>query len=270
VSGVYEGELVHVRRDRWARRQFRYRLYSVCVDLDDLPRLRLLSIDRPNLFSLQERDHPVGLAAGARAFLAEHGLPRPHRLELICQLRTLGYVFNPVSYYLGYDAGGALTSAILEIHNTYGGHRAYAVDPRHPAASLAAPGPVDRSAPRGNADPTCTEPRAEAPRARVSRDFFVSPFLPGDLTYTLDFGDARPDAPRLDLRIDVRRPDGERVFFARLTGARAPLDDRHLLRAAIRHPLMPVRVIGLIHWQAMKLHWARVPYRRPGPDHAPP
>jgi DUF1365 family protein len=230
MSSLYEGELVHVRRDRWAARRFTHRLYYVALDLDDLPRLRLLSFDRANLFSLRRQDHDTGWADGARAALRRHGRPDPARIELITQLRTFGYVFNPVSFYLAYDARGALESAIAEIHNTYGARHAYV---------LAAP------------DFACT------------KDFLVSPFIQGDAHYRFRFGDAHPDAPRLDIAVDVLRPDGERIFHARLRGDRNPLDDRSLLAAAIRHPLMPVQVIGLIHYQALRLHWQRVPYRRP-------
>ena len=42
-----------------------------------------------------------------------------------------------------------------------------------------------------------------------------------------------------------------------------------LVAAGLRYPLMTAQVIGLIHYQALKLHLARVPYRRPGKDHRP-
>jgi DUF1365 family protein len=61
----------------------------------------------------------------------------------------------------------------------------------------------------------------------------------------------------------------QRVFTARLTAARTPLTDRALLAAALRYPLMSAQVIGLIHYEALKLRLAGVPYRRPGRDHRP-
>jgi DUF1365 family protein len=253
TSALYHGELVHVRRDGWAARRFRHGLTVACLDLDELPalsrRLRLFSYNRRNLFGLRDRDYRVaggdGLAAGARALLAARGLPVPHRIELVTQLRTAGYVFNPVSFFLGYDAGGALETVIAEVNNTYGGNRCYVLGPPHRL--------------RG----------ATADRAGFvhERDFFVSPFLHGEARYDFWFTGAAPGAPRLDVRMDTLRPDGERIFLARLTGTRAPLDDAALLREVIRGRALPVRVIGLIYWQAMKLHWARVPYRRPGPEH---
>ena len=250
MSGaLYHGDLVHVRRDGWAARRFRHGLTIAWLDLDALPRLRLFSYNRPNLFALRDRDYRVagggGLADGARALLAARGLPAPRRLMLVTQLRVAGHVFNPVSFFLGFDGGGALETVIAEVNNTYGGNRCYVLGPPH------------RLPDRGD--------------GRIGfvheRDFFVSPFLHGEARYDFWFTGAAPDAPRLDVRMDTLRPDGERVFLARLTGARGPLDDRALVRAGLRGALMPGRVLGLIHWQAMKLHWARVPYRRPGPEH---
>ncbi len=244
-SGLYLGETVHARADRWARRTFRHPLYVACVDLDELPslRLRLLGPRRP--FSIRARDYLAAsghtdLASGARATLARHGLPRPARLELVTQLRVAGYLFNPVSWFLGYDAAGALETVLAEVSNTYGGRHVYALGPR------------DRIGDAWVHDKT----------------FFVSPFVHGPARYEHTFRGARPEAPRLDARIDVVRPDGDVVLHARLTGDRVPLDDRALARVLVRYPAMTLQVIGLIHWEALKQHWRRVPYRRPGPDHA--
>ncbi|HEX5063741.1 MAG TPA: DUF1365 family protein, partial [Kofleriaceae bacterium] len=60
-----------------------------------------------------------------------------------------------------------------------------------------------------------------------------------------------------------------RLFTARLTGDRAPLSDRALLSAALRYPLMSAQVIGLIHFEALKMRLAGVPYHRPEHDHRP-
>jgi DUF1365 family protein len=63
--------------------------------------------------------------------------------------------------------------------------------------------------------------------------------------------------------------DDARIFTARLAGTRNPLSDRALLAAALRYPLMTAQVIGLIHFEALKLRLAGVPYRRPLVDQRP-
>ena len=253
-SALYRGELVHARNDAHARRAFRYPVYIAAIDLAELAtldrELRLFSHRRPNLFALDDRDYGAGtgapdLAAGIADLLAGNGLPPPHTTRLVTNLRVAGYVFNPVSFFLNHDATGALTSVVAEVNNTYGGRRRYLLGP---------------------------DQRIAAPGGRVGfrhvRELFVSPFLHGDAIYEFWF-DAPLDGDRLAIAMHVDRPTGERVFVARLTGARRPLTDRALVAAALRYPLMTAQVIGLIHLQALKLRLRGVPYLRPGPDHAP-
>jgi len=104
---------------------------------------------------------------------------------------------------------------------------------------------------------------------RHERELFVSPFLHGRRRYEFWFP-ATLDSARLAITMHVDTPDGERVFVATLTGDRRLLSDRALLSAAVRYPLMTAQVIGLIHYEALKLRFLHhVPYRRPGPDQRP-
>jgi hypothetical protein len=257
---------MHARRDEHARRSFRYPVYVASIDLDELPaldrELRLFSHLRPNLFSLDDHDYATGaggLRAGHARLLAEHGLPAPASARLVTNLKVLGYVFNPVSFFLGYDAGGALTSVVAEVNNTYGGRYRYVLGP----AQRIEPPPPSPSEPR-------PAPRAAGARVgfRHRRELFVSPFLHGPRFYEFWF-DAPQDGETLAIGMHVDTPDGERVLVARLHGERRPLTDRALAAAALRYPLMTLQVIGLIHLEALRLHLRGVPYRRPGPDHRP-
>jgi len=229
TSALYRGSLLHARRDDHARRTFRYPLYVASLDLDELPaldrRLRLFSLDRPNLFSFYARDYTTRVAT-----------------RVITNLRVCGYTFNPVSFFLDYDARGEVCSAVAEVNNTYGGRHCYAL------------GPAQRV-------------EAATPTFRVTREFFVSPFLHGPASYEFIF-DAPLDAPALDISMRVHQR-GHQIFYAQLAGERHPLSDRSLAAAAMRYPLMTAQVIGLIHYEALKMRLAGVPFRRPGPDHRP-
>ena len=240
-SALYRGELVHARRDAHAQRTFRYPVYMAAIDPAELPALdaglRLFSHNRGNLFSLRDRDYTTDVPAIVRG----NALPAPAATRLVTNLRTCGYVFNPVSFFLNYDARGQLTSAIAEVNNTYGGSFRYVLGP----AQQVAPG-----------------------RFHHVRELFVSPFLHGPLAYDFAF-DAPVDGARVAIDMHVTDEAGRQVFFARFAGERTPLSDRALAAAALRYPAMAAQVIGLIHWQALKLHLLRVPYLRPGPDHRP-
>jgi DUF1365 family protein len=247
TSTLVRGELLHARADRHAHRTFRYPVYVAALELAELPaldeRLRLFSVDRRNLLSFHTADYRTQLG-GLDALRAANDLPVAATTTLVTNPRVLGYTFNPVSFFLGYAADGALTSAIAEVNNTYGGNFRYLLGPR------------DRLPDRG---------------ARVGfrhvRELFVSPFLHGPATYEFWF-DAARGGDHLAIEMTVEQA-GHRTFTARLTGTRAPLTDRALLAAAVRYPLMTAQVIALIHFEAIKLHALGVPYRPAPPDHRP-
>lgn len=224
---------------------FRYGLVMYRLDLDELDRLddrlRLFGVDRARPVSFRRADH----LANVMAVLAAHGVGVAiDRVELVTNCRVFGYVFNPVSFFLDYDARGALTSVIAEVNNTYGGRFRYVLGP---AQRIAQPG--------------------ERVGFRHVRELFVSPFLHGPATYDFWF-DAALDAGTLAIEMHVHHDD-QRLLTARMTGARALLSDRTLLAAALRYPLMSAQVIGLIHYEAVKLRLAGAPYRRPARDHRP-
>jgi DUF1365 family protein len=104
---------------------------------------------------------------------------------------------------------------------------------------------------------------------RTTREFFVSPFLHGPRVYEWWFP-AKRDPAKLAITMHVDTLGGDRIFTATIAGERRELTDRALLRAALRYPINTAQVIGLIHYEAMKLRFLhQQPYRRPGPDHRP-
>jgi DUF1365 family protein len=247
---------MHARTDELARRTFRYPVFVAAIDLAELPaldrRLRLFSHGGRNLFALHDADYEAGAGGLARAvadLVAANGLPAPHTTRLVTHLRTFGYVFNPVSFFLNYDAAGALSSVIAEVNNTYGGRRRYVLGPRERITDGA---------------------RGARVGFRHVRELFVSPFLHGPASYDFWFDAPLDDArARFAVTMHVHRPDGARIFVAELAGAATPLTDRALAVAAVRYPAMTAQVIGLIHWQAVKLRLRGLPYFAPAADHRP-
>lgn len=236
-SAVYEGTVYH-KRLRPRLHAFRYRVFSLLIDLDELPalhgRLRLFSHNRWNLFSFLDRDHgtdrPKSLSGWVHERLRGVGIEIPDgRIALLSYPRILGYVFNPLTVYFCRRADGGLAAIIYEVHNTFGERHAYVL-------------PVD-----GNG----------TVRQDCRKAFYVSPF--NDVSGSYAFN-VTPPADLVSIHID-QADNGGKLFQAGFSGRRSELSDRALLGLALRYPLMTVKVIAAIHWQALRLLLKGVPLR---------
>ncbi len=236
------GETFHGRRGA-VDNAFRYSIDYVCLDMEETGRAPFLfSRNRGNLTSLHDSDHG-GMpnkgrgTAWVRETLAAHGLGVSGRILLLAQPRVLGHVFNPVSFWLIHDKDEVLRVVIAEVTNTFGDRHSYLC----------------------HHDDLAPITRSDLLRAR--KIFHVSPFQPVEGDYTFRF-DIRFD--RIGIWIDYKTGNGG--LYATLTGSRKPLTNGAILRACLRRPFGSRRVLGLIHWQALKLWWKGAGYRvRPEP-----
>ncbi|WP_212909819.1 DUF1365 domain-containing protein [Streptomyces sp. TS71-3] len=233
APALYSCLIRHVRTAP-VRHRVRHRTYLWLVDIDRLPRLPPLLAP---LARFDPRDHFSGtdatLRAGLERFLAARGVPLPRgRVLMLGHARVLGYVFNPLTLYWCHDEDGALVCVVAEVHNTYGERHCYLLRP-------------DAGA-----------------RARVAKDFYVSPFFPVDGAYRMRLPEP---GEGLDLSVQLRRP-GARPFTATVRGTRRPATGRRLLAMALRHPWSTVAVSATIRLHGIRLFLRRVPVR-PRPHH---
>lgn len=249
ASVLYDGEVMHRRLLPFAHR-FRYRIATFLLDLDALPaldrRLRLFAHNRAGVFSVHDRDHGPRDGTPLRPWIEGHCRAAGIDLDggpigMLCLPRILGFVFNPITVYFCHDRAGALRAVLYEVRNTFGDLHGYLV-------------PVPA---RGRADPDDDWIRQDADKV-----LHVSPFLPVDGRYRFRL---RPPGERLTLLIRLTREAGD-TMVATLTGHRRALSDRALLRVLVVHPLLTLKVIAAIHWQALRL-WAKGAafHRRPDP-----
>lgn len=230
ASALYVGPVTH-RRFKPKMHALRYRVFMLLLDLDELPgllgRLQLLRPGRFGLMSFRVRDHGDKAHDDLKTYvstrLTEAGVAGGGPIRLLCMPRVLGYGFNPLSVYFCHDAEGRLTAILYEVRNTFGQRHSYLI-----ATPEAGPDSVQQTAPKR---------------------FYVSPFMDMDLTYVFDVA-----PPGEDVRITIQvRDDTGPVLTAAFAGQRRELTDKALLHAWITHPLLTLKVMAGIHWEAVKI-----------------
>lgn len=224
---------------------FRYSVDYILTDAEaSRPAPALFRRNAGWLFALHDSDHggAPGNGSGAawvRKVLSNYDLPfEVARIELLAQPRVFGHVFNPVSFWLIRDTVGHLRVVIPEVTNTYGDRHSYLCH-------------------NADFDPIQAEDTLEARKI-----FHVSPFQPveGGYRFRFDIGDER-----IAIRIDYSAGNNGGLI-ATLAGPRCPLTNTGIIRALVRRPFGSRRVLGLIHWQALKLWWKGAVFRsRPEP-----
>ncbi len=243
ASCLYTGTVMH-RRFKPKQHRLSYRVFWALLDLDELPllakRLRFFSRERFNLFGFYNADHGDGSATPLRvqveAHLTKAGIDLDGgAIRLLCMPRLLGFTFNPISVYYCHHRDGTLTALLYEVHNTFGERHSYLI-------------PVD--------DAAAGEPLEQ----RCLKAFYVSPFMDMDIAYTFR---VQPPADRIALVIDGADSTG-RVITASLAGERRELTDRALLASFAAFPLLTLKVVAGIHWEALKL-WIKGMRLRPRP-----
>ncbi len=235
-SALYVGTVMHARRSPRVN-VFRYPVYMTLLDLDELAELDrdlpLFGWNRPAVATYRDGDH-----LDPRALLVEHGvdLGPGGRLELLTNLRVLGYVFNPVSFWWCYRGDGELAAIVAEVNNTFGERLPYVLLPGDEAS------------------------RNGRRRWETDKRIHVSPFMSMEQTYT--WWCSEP-GERIAVRMDVHE-EGRSDFHATLVARRVELTPASLRSVLVRYPLQPAKVISLIHWQALKLWAKRTPvFRKP-------
>ena len=246
ASCLYLGAVVHRRLKPFGHR-FRYRVFWLYLDIDEIPalvrRIPWFSHNRFNLAAFYDRDHGPGDGGALRPWLEQRlaaaGIAQPlGSVRLLCFPRLFGFVFNPLSVWYCFDSAGRPLAILYEVCNTFGERHGYLI-------------------------PWAAGPSVTSANQACAKRFFVSPFFPATGRYR--FALTLPEGA-MTLSILYDTAEGT-ALCAWQRGRCENLSAGNLARALLLYPLMTFKVIAAIHWQALRL-WlkgARLQTRPPAP-----
>jgi DUF1365 family protein len=234
-SAIFEGQVRHHRMTP-VPHAFRYHLFMMYLDLDELESVFdgrwLWSVRRWALARFRRRDHfgdpSEPLATSVRRHIQkETGRWPEGPIRLLTHLRYFGYCFNPVSFFYCYDRDDKqLETIVAEVNNTPWGERhVYVLSEQ------------------------CCPDLDFSKEFTTNKAMHVSPFMSMDVQYRWKFTTRRD---RLIVHMETAK-DGDKIFDASLSLERTEISGPSLARVLAFHPLMTIKVIAAIHWQALRL-----------------
>jgi DUF1365 family protein len=245
-SSLYRARVFHDRSEP-KKHRFGYNVFLFYVELDELDELakkyRLISRNRFNVFSFRDNDHlqfPIEKPDTAKpvkeqiiSYLEMNGVTYDGgKIMLLTNFNVLGYNFNPVSFYFVFDRAEQPVCCVVEVQNTFREMKPFFL------------GKEQFDGKRFH--------------LRTTKYFYVSPFIDHDAQF--DFHLPVP-GEQLGIGIDDFK-DGKRFFISTLNGTKKKLTNGRLVGYALRFPFITLRIIALIHWQALKLWLKKIPYHK--------
>ena len=234
-SAIYFGQVRH-RRMAPVVHEFSFRMFMMYLDLAELPRLFqdrwFWSARRPALARFRREDHlgapEVPLDQAVRDLVADKTGRQPRGpIRLLTQLSYFGYVFNPVSFYYCYNEDdNVLETIVAEVNNTPWGERHCYVLPQ-----------------------SMNHGTDERKHYFPAKEMHVSPFMQMDVDYDWRFN---TPGEQLTTHMENARK-GRKIFDATMVLQRKEISAGSLAGVLIRFPLMTLKIIAAIHWQALKL-----------------
>ena len=229
-SCIYIGSVIH-KRFKPKKHFFKYSVFSLFLDLDEINELDqqipFFSYNKFNILSFFDKDHGYRDGSSIKNWLI-HVLQKKNistiniKIKILCYPRIFGYVFNPLSIFFIYDKDSNPIAILYEVKNTFGEQHTYVFK---------------------------IDIKNKQILNNCKKKFYVSPFM--DLESKYFFKVLIPNE-RLSVIIDQRDKEGK-LLFASQDGERVKLSSKNLLISYLKHPLMTLKIISAIHYEALKL-----------------
>ena len=229
-SCIYSGLVTH-ERFKPKKHFFSYKTFSLLIDLNEIEdlekKIKFFSYNKFNILSFYSIDH--GNRDGSSLIKCVKNTLKKSKInfklgkiKLLCYPRFFGYVFNPLSIFYCYDKNLKLKAVLYEVKNTFDEQHTY----------------IFRFSNSSNLI-----------LHKCSKKFYVSPFIEMKTFYNF-----RLIKPGKKINILIKQNDEKGLLLiARQTGKRLDLTSKNLFFQFLKHPLMSVKVISAIHFEAFRL-----------------
>ena len=236
-SCIYNGLVTHTRF-KPVKHYLKYKTFSLFLDLDEIEELDkvnpIFSFNKFNIFSFYNKDHGErdgkSLKDWALNNLKKFSIQENiNKIKLLCYPRVFGYVFNPLSIFYCYE-NNILKAIFYEVKNTFNEQHTY----------------IFKTKGKKKIEQTC------------KKKFYVSPFMDMETKY-----DFKLQYPSDKLFVSIKQTDKEGVVLKAVqTGEKKELNLKQLIINLFKYPLMTVKIISAIHFEAFLL-WKKGAIYRP-------
>ena len=236
-SCIYNGEVNHTRF-KPVKHFLNYKTFSLFIDLDEIEQLdksiSIFSHNKFNIFSFYNKDHgdrdgnclKKWVIFNLKKYKIEGNISK---IKILCYPRIFGYVFNPLSIFYCYE-NDKLKSIFYEVKNTFNEQHTYIFKIKD----------------------------GEEIKQKCKKKFYVSPFMDMETFYNFKLID-----PNQRLSVMIKQTDAEgTVLTATQTGYKKEFNFKQLLINFFKYPLMTLKIISSIHFEALLLWKKGAIYRR--------
>ena len=236
-SCIYNGIVTH-KRFKPVKHFLKYKTFSFFIDLDEIEELDnnniIFSFNKFNIFSFYNRDHGDRDGKSLKNWVMDNLIKfkiseNINKIKLLCYPRIFGYVFNPLSIFYCYQ-DEKLKVIFYEVKNTFNEQHTYIF--------------------RVNDSNIVTQ--------KCKKKFYVSPFMNMDTYYTFKL--LNPDEK---LSVSIEQTDRkDTILTAVQTGERKDFNLKQLVVNFFKYPLMTIKIISAIHFEALLLWKKGAIYRK--------
>lgn len=236
-SCIYNGEVNHTRF-KPVKHFLNYKTFSLFIDLDEIEQLdksiSIFSHNKFNIFSFYNKDHgdrdgnclKKWVISNLKKYKIEGNISK---IKILCYPRIFGYVFNPLSIFYCYE-NDKLKSIFYEVKNTFNEQHTYIFKIKD----------------------------GEEIKQKCKKKFYVSPFMDMETFYNFKLID-----PNQRLSVMIKQTDAEgTVLTATQTGYKKEFNFKQLLINFFKYPLMTLKIISSIHFEALLLWKKGAIYRK--------